>query len=86
MGFCNFSLKNVYYLILFCLPVTVCTCVEERCFQPAAHQSGMPTVGMAVGILLTTFLVIGKYISDSRISVLVLRNMNSPKGLPHGLV
>ncbi|XP_053414975.1 cadherin-17 isoform X1 [Nycticebus coucang] len=41
------------------LPVTVCRCVEERCFQPADRQPGMPTVGMAVGILLTTFLVIG---------------------------
>ncbi|XP_047638807.1 LOW QUALITY PROTEIN: cadherin-17 [Phacochoerus africanus] len=41
------------------LPVTFCTCVEERCFQPAEHLPGIPTVGMAVGILLTTFLVIG---------------------------
>ncbi|XP_029779387.1 cadherin-17 [Suricata suricatta] len=41
------------------LPVTFCRCVEGTCFRPAAHQSGMPTVGMAVGILLTTFLVIG---------------------------
>ncbi|XP_037658951.1 cadherin-17 [Choloepus didactylus] len=41
------------------LPVTFCTCVEERCFQPAGRQSGMPTVGMAVGILLSTLLVIG---------------------------
>lgn len=41
------------------LPVTFCTCVEGRCFQPVGHQRGMPTVGMAVGILLTTFLVIG---------------------------
>ncbi|CAD7688391.1 unnamed protein product [Nyctereutes procyonoides] len=41
------------------LPVTFCKCVEGSCFRPAGHQSGMPTVGMAVGILLTTFLVIG---------------------------
>ncbi|XP_036120238.1 cadherin-17 [Molossus molossus] len=41
------------------LPVTFCTCVEGSCFRPAGHQAGMPTVGMAVGILLTTFLVIG---------------------------
>ncbi|XP_019574784.2 cadherin-17 isoform X2 [Rhinolophus sinicus] len=41
------------------LPVTFCTCVEGSCFQPTDHQPGMPTVGMAVGILLTTFLVIG---------------------------
>lgn len=41
------------------LPVTFCTCVEERCFQPAGRQPGMPTVGMTVGILLATFLVIG---------------------------
>lgn len=41
------------------LPVTFCTCVEERCFQPAERLPGIPTVGMAVGILLTTFLVIG---------------------------
>uniref|UniRef100_A0A8I3WYN5 Cadherin-17 n=1 Tax=Callithrix jacchus TaxID=9483 RepID=A0A8I3WYN5_CALJA len=41
------------------LPVTFCSCVEERCFRPAGHQAGIPTVGMAVGILLTTLLVIG---------------------------
>lgn len=41
------------------LPVTFCTCIEGSCFKPAGHHSGMPTVGMAVGILLTTFLVIG---------------------------
>ncbi|XP_019486198.1 PREDICTED: cadherin-17 [Hipposideros armiger] len=41
------------------LPVTFCTCVERSCLQPTDHQPGMPTVGMAVGILLTTFLVIG---------------------------
>ncbi|XP_004641382.1 cadherin-17 [Octodon degus] len=41
------------------LPVTFCTCVEGSCFRPAGRQDGIPTVGMAVGILLTTFLVIG---------------------------
>ncbi|XP_034524757.1 cadherin-17 [Ailuropoda melanoleuca] len=41
------------------LPVTFCKCVEGSCFRAAGRQSGMPTVGMAVGILLTTFLVIG---------------------------
>ncbi|KAM8785297.1 cadherin-17 isoform 1-T2 [Rhynchonycteris naso] len=41
------------------LPVTFCTCGEGRCFQSAGHHSGMPTVGMAVGILLATFVVIG---------------------------
>ncbi|XP_059022006.1 cadherin-17 isoform X2 [Mustela lutreola] len=41
------------------LPVTFCKCVDGSCFLPAGHHSGMPTVGMAVGILLTTFLVIG---------------------------
>lgn len=41
------------------LPVTFCSCGEDGCFRPAGHQSGMPTVGMAVGILLTTLLVIG---------------------------
>uniref|UniRef100_A0A8C6QHF8 Cadherin-17 n=1 Tax=Nannospalax galili TaxID=1026970 RepID=A0A8C6QHF8_NANGA len=41
------------------LPVTFCTCVEGSCFRPAGRQNGIPTVGMAVGILLTTFLVIG---------------------------
>lgn len=41
------------------LPVTFCTCGEEGCFRPAGHMPGMPTVGMAVGILLTTLLVIG---------------------------
>ncbi|XP_025727274.1 cadherin-17 [Callorhinus ursinus] len=41
------------------LPVTFCKCVEGSCFRPAGHQPGMPTVGMAVGILLTTLLVIG---------------------------
>ncbi|KAL6087444.1 hypothetical protein STEG23_020956, partial [Scotinomys teguina] len=41
------------------LPVTFCRCVEGSCFRPAGHHDGIPTVGMAVGILLTTFLVIG---------------------------
>ncbi|XP_058131707.1 cadherin-17 [Dasypus novemcinctus] len=41
------------------LPVTFCTCVEDRCFHPAGHMLGLPTVGMALGILLTTLLVIG---------------------------
>nr|XP_020742321.1 cadherin-17 [Odocoileus virginianus texanus] len=41
------------------LPVTFCKCVENRCFQPAAHMPGIPPVGMAVGILLATLLVIG---------------------------
>ncbi|XP_042639566.1 cadherin-17 [Orycteropus afer afer] len=41
------------------LSVTFCTCVEDRCFRPASHQPGIPTVGMAVGVLLTTLLVIG---------------------------
>ncbi|XP_077023329.1 cadherin-17 isoform X2 [Tamandua tetradactyla] len=41
------------------LPVTFCKCVEGRCFRPAGHQPGMPTVGMAVGILLGTLSVIG---------------------------
>ncbi|XP_051055243.1 cadherin-17 [Phodopus roborovskii] len=41
------------------LPVTFCQCVEGSCFRPAGSHDGIPTVGMAVGILLTTFLVIG---------------------------
>nr|XP_003408297.1 LOW QUALITY PROTEIN: cadherin-17 [Loxodonta africana] len=41
------------------LPITFCTCVEGRCFRPVDYQRGKPTVGMAVGILLTVFLVIG---------------------------
>ncbi|ELV14187.1 Cadherin-17 [Tupaia chinensis] len=41
------------------LPVTFCTCVEGRCFRPVQPQTGMPTVGMAVGILLSTLLLIG---------------------------
>ncbi|KAM4864747.1 cadherin-17 [Thomomys bottae] len=41
------------------LSVTFCKCVEGSCYRPAGQQSGKPTVGMAVGILLTTFLVIG---------------------------
>ncbi|KAM5313440.1 cadherin-17 isoform 1-T2 [Glossophaga mutica] len=41
------------------LIVTFCTCTEGSCLKPAGHHPGMPTVGMAVGILLTTFLVIG---------------------------
>ncbi|XP_051016324.1 cadherin-17 [Acomys russatus] len=41
------------------LSVTFCQCVEGSCFRPAGSQDGIPTVGMAVGILLTTFLVIG---------------------------
>ncbi|XP_061027611.1 cadherin-17 isoform X3 [Eubalaena glacialis] len=41
------------------LPVTFCKCVEDSCFQPAGHMPGIPTVGVTVGVLLTTFLVIG---------------------------
>lgn len=41
------------------LPVTFCDCVEGRCYRSVGSQPGIPTVGMAVGILLTTFLVIG---------------------------
>ncbi|XP_004431226.2 PREDICTED: cadherin-17 [Ceratotherium simum simum] len=41
------------------LPVTFCTCMEGTCFRPAGHLAGIPTVGMAVGILVTTFLVLG---------------------------
>nr|XP_028708610.1 cadherin-17 isoform X2 [Macaca mulatta] len=41
------------------LTVTFCSCGEDGCFRPAGHQPGIPTVGMAVGILLTTLLVIG---------------------------
>ncbi|XP_069322319.1 cadherin-17 isoform X4 [Eulemur rufifrons] len=41
------------------LPVTFCTCVEGRCFRPAARLPGIPAMGTAVGILLTTLLVIG---------------------------
>ncbi|XP_006761275.1 PREDICTED: cadherin-17 [Myotis davidii] len=41
------------------LPVTFCSCVEGRCFRPVGHMPGIPTVGSTVGILLTTFLVIG---------------------------
>ncbi|KAL1775594.1 cadherin-17 [Sigmodon hispidus] len=41
------------------LSVTFCQCEEKSCFRPAGRFDGMPTVGMAVGILLTTFLVIG---------------------------
>lgn len=43
---------------------------------------GIPTVGATVGILLTTFLVIGECnLPDSRISVLALRNISSSQGL-----
>uniref|UniRef100_A0A8C9PDZ0 Cadherin-17 n=1 Tax=Spermophilus dauricus TaxID=99837 RepID=A0A8C9PDZ0_SPEDA len=41
------------------LPVTFCPCVEGSCFRPVDTQEGRPTVAMAVGILLTTLLVIG---------------------------
>ncbi|KAM4822278.1 cadherin-17 isoform 4-T4 [Urocitellus parryii] len=41
------------------LPVTFCPCVEGSCFRPVDKQEGRPTVAMAVGILLTTLLVIG---------------------------
>ncbi|XP_060241984.1 cadherin-17 isoform X1 [Meriones unguiculatus] len=41
------------------LSVTFCQCVEGSCFRPVGNWEGIPTVGMAVGILLTTFLVIG---------------------------
>ncbi|KAG8520439.1 Cadherin-17, partial [Galemys pyrenaicus] len=41
------------------LPVTFCKCEFESCYRPAGRQPGIPTVGMVVGVLLTTFLVIG---------------------------
>ncbi|XP_057646824.1 cadherin-17 isoform X7 [Chionomys nivalis] len=40
------------------LSVTFCQCVEGSCFRQAGSHDGIPTVGMAVGILLTTLLVI----------------------------
>ncbi|XP_038601569.1 cadherin-17 [Tachyglossus aculeatus] len=40
-------------------PVNMCSCVDERCYMPVERQPGRPTVGMAVGILLATLLVIG---------------------------
>ncbi|XP_044539829.1 cadherin-17 [Gracilinanus agilis] len=40
-------------------PVTMCTCTGGRCYQPADTMPGMPTVGIAIGILLTTFVIIG---------------------------
>ncbi|XP_072459649.1 cadherin-17 [Notamacropus eugenii] len=41
-------------------PVTMCKCSSTGwCYQPADSLPGIPTVGMAVGILLTVFLVIG---------------------------
>lgn len=82
MRLCNCLLKNLNYQILFCFSVTFCSCVEGRCFRPVGHMPGIPTVGATVGILLTTLLVIGECrLSDSRISVLVLRNISSPTGL-----
>lgn len=82
MRFCPCLLKNLNYQILFCFSVTFCTCAEGRCFRPVGHLPGIPTVGSTVAILLTTLLVIGECnLSDSRISVLVLRNISSPKGL-----
>lgn len=44
---------------LVSLTVTFCTCVEGSCYRPVGQQPGRPTVGMAVGILLSTLLVIG---------------------------
>ncbi|XP_054548084.1 cadherin-17 isoform X2 [Talpa occidentalis] len=41
------------------LRVNFCRCEFGSCYREAGKQPGMPTVGMAVGILLTTFLVIG---------------------------
>ncbi|KAM9198565.1 cadherin-17 [Dugong dugon] len=41
------------------LSVTFCSCVEGRCFRPVGRLRGRPTVGMAVGIILTTLLVMG---------------------------
>lgn len=48
--------------------------MDGSCFRPAGNQVGIPTVGMAVGILLTTFLVIGECdFSEPRVSVPSLR-------------
>lgn len=41
------------------LPITFCKCESGSCYRPAGQQPGIPTVGMAVGILLTVFLIIG---------------------------
>ncbi|XP_004679786.1 PREDICTED: cadherin-17 [Condylura cristata] len=42
------------------VPVTFCKCESAgSCYRPTGNQEGMPTVGIAVGVLLTTFLVIG---------------------------
>lgn len=44
------------------LLVTVCPCnVRGNCKMAAKQLQGMPTIQSAVGILLGTFAVIGKY-------------------------
>uniref|UniRef100_A0A8D2AGH5 Cadherin-17 n=1 Tax=Sciurus vulgaris TaxID=55149 RepID=A0A8D2AGH5_SCIVU len=58
--FCIFT-EFFVQIYLFCFSVTFCTCVDGKCFRPVGSQEGRPTVGMAVGILLTTLLVIGRY-------------------------
>lgn len=66
------------------LPVTFCRCVEGSCFRPAGRQDGIPTVGMAVGILLTTFLVIGIILAVVfiRIRKDKVENPQSPENKP----
>ncbi|XP_044280260.1 cadherin-17 [Varanus komodoensis] len=41
------------------LTVNICRCVEERCFIEVEKVNNFPTVGMAVGILIAVFAVIG---------------------------
>uniref|UniRef100_F6ZMS8 Cadherin-17 n=2 Tax=Monodelphis domestica TaxID=13616 RepID=F6ZMS8_MONDO len=57
-------------------PVTMCTCVDGRCYQPADTMPGMPTLGMAIGTLLTTFIVIGVILTVTFICLKKKNNEN----------
>ncbi|XP_043833661.1 cadherin-17 [Dromiciops gliroides] len=69
-------------------PVTVCKCNKDGwCYQPADSLSGIPTVGMAVGILLTTFLIIGVILTVTFIHLKKKKNKSkevpqSPENTP----
>ncbi|XP_074056324.1 cadherin-17 [Macrotis lagotis] len=58
-------------------PVTMCKCANNGfCYQQADSLPGIPTVGMAVGILLTTFLVIGVILTVTFIHIKKKKNQN----------
>ncbi|XP_027712793.1 cadherin-17 [Vombatus ursinus] len=72
-------------------PVTMCKCAADGwCFRPADSLPGIPTAGMAIGILLTVILVIGGILTVTFICLKKKKNQNetnlesaqSPENVP----